>query len=173
MGTSHRVRWVWWLAALITVSLVVVAGCAPQAQPEGEVDIPAAPVTQDTETSDEAAPESAPAGGPVSLKLAVWDETESSANDSIEVWTKGLGSWYPDLQFGGDNTVIGPYQHGDEVEVYVYPDGRDATEVKFTITITDEMISESDRDMVRVDLYDDRIEVLSTGLPDINAAFPR
>ncbi|MBE0418068.1 MAG: hypothetical protein IBX63_09915 [Coriobacteriia bacterium] len=162
----------------LLVALVASAGCASGGE---SLEVADAPAQEQSGTTATSAPGAQDAGeekktsrtDDVSLRVVVFDDTERSSNSNLEVWTKGLGSWYPNMEYGGDNTAIGPYARGSEVRVFVYPDGRDGTEMSFTLTITDEMISESDRDMVTLSLYDDRVEVVSTALPDIEVTHKR
>lgn len=164
------------VGVLLAMSLALLLGCSSDSASRDAT--PAAIEESDAEaatevpTDDSSVDENERADA-VSLKLAVYDDTEDSPGEAMEVWTEGLGSWFPDLEFGGDGTVIGPYSVDDELEVFVYPDGRDATEISFTLKITDQMVSESDRDMVQLSLYDDRLEVLSTGLSNKEATFDR
>ncbi len=193
-GAAWGSRWLLLLGILFALVLFGAVGCGGEAAPTtvATVSVPAtiaattttvAPTTTTTTaapttttvaptTTTTVAPTTTTAGS-VALRLAVYDDTVKSRNDLLEVWTKGLGSWYPDLEFGGDNTTIGPYKRNSAVDVYVYPGGRNSTEIRFTLTITADMISASDRDMVIIEVGDDRVVVTSTGLPDMSATFKR
>jgi hypothetical protein len=109
----------------------------------------------------------------ISLKVKIFDDTEATNLDDFELWTRGKGSWYPDTGFGADLTTIGPYSPGDTVEIYLYPSGRDGKEIIFSISVTEETLTESDRDTIIIEVSDTAVEVTSTGLEGITREFSR
>ena len=113
----------------------------------------------------------------LSLKLVVWDDTTYRPATNLEIWTKGLGSYFPDLTYGGDDTVVGPYPVGGSFDLFIYPDGRPEStggkEIKVTIITNNKMISESDRDAIHVDVSDAKVVVTNTGIEGIEKEFER
>ena len=112
----------------------------------------------------------------VSLKITVWNLTEKNEPD-LEIWIKGTGSWYPDkesIEFGGDFFIPSePFSSGKVNEIYIYPDSRTGTEIMIEIIVTDEMISESDRDTIHIEIYDETVEIYGTSIVGITQEFKR
>jgi hypothetical protein len=112
----------------------------------------------------------------VSLKIAVWNDTEKN-EPNLEIWIKGTGSWYPDkesMEFGGDFFVpVEPFSSGKVNEIYIYPDGRAGSEIMVEITVTDEMTPESDRDTIHIEIYDETVIVIGTSVEGITKEFKR
>lgn len=123
---------------------------------------------EDESTAEDQTEEStaSPAEGEeVELRVAVWDETENNPpGERAEVWIEGTGSWYPDLEFGGETLEdAGPFERYSEGEIYIYPDGRDnGAEILATVGFDEEFISSSPRDAVRIEIYDERVIVVGT-----------
>jgi len=112
----------------------------------------------------------------VSLKIIVWNDTEKN-EPNLEVWIKGTGSWYPDkesMEFGGDYFIpVEPFSNNGINEIYIYPDGRDGNEIMVEVFVTDEMISESDRDTIHIEIYDETVKVWGTSIEGITKEFER
>ncbi len=112
----------------------------------------------------------------VSLKIIIWNETEEN-EPNLEVWIKGTGSWYPDKEsmgFGGDFFIpVEPFSSEKVNEIYIYPDGRTGNEIMVEIIVTDEMISESDRDTIHIEIYDETVKVWGTSIEGITKEFNR
>lgn len=122
------------------------------------------------ETEAEPEPEKEPAEETKLLEVAVMDYTEQNPpGDRLEIWVRGHGSWYPDVEFGGDGPqAMGEFPVADlqTDDFYIYPDGQDGTEILVEFQMTEDMISGSDRDRTHVEIYDGRVEVW--GGPDIS-----
>ncbi|QLG27408.1 hypothetical protein HUG10_07535 [Halorarum halophilum] len=121
---------------------------ATRARADQEADGRALPHTTDTQE--------------VTLRIAAWDETENTPpGEQAEVWIKGTGSWFPDFEFGGDLLEdAGPFVRNSDGELFIYPDGREAgTEIVATVYFDENFISNSPRDMVRIDIHDERVVV--------------
>ena len=108
-------------------------------------------------------PEPAPAQpATVAMRVSVFNQGEST-NARTEVWLRGHGSWYPDLSFGGDVRNFPGQAVGSEVELFFYPLGRadqqtaDMPEIVVNVPVTASLAT--DRNMVRLELWDDRFEV--------------
>jgi hypothetical protein len=133
----------------------------------------AATATATASAETEVTPTPKPVATTLELKLAAMDYTENKPPGDTELWMKGLGSWYPDLTWGGDDTIIGPYGVGTTQELFVYPDGRGGVEIKVILRLTDDMISRSDRDIVWVEIYDGKVLAWGTAIEDIEQEFVR
>lgn len=165
----------WFAALVLPLALLALVVACEEEEEEAATATPSpaatATGTPEPRRSPEATPTPEAAG--LELKLAVYDDTESSPADEVELWTKGLGSWYPDLTFGGDVTTIGPYEVGSSHELFVYPDGRGGVEIKVVLTLTDDMMSRSDRDMVSVAIGDQTVTVTATSIDGLEQQFAR
>jgi hypothetical protein len=112
---------------------------------------------------------------PVSFKIQVWDDTVSNPpGQRAEVWVRGMGSWFPDLEFGADvKSGVGPFPVGSTQEVFVYPDGRDGAEVKVSVVVGSNLISDSDRDAIIVEIGDTEVRVLGAAVQGRSLTMPR
>ena len=95
----------------------------------------------------------------ISFKLMVWDDTEQKNAKDLEIWVKGLGSWYPNLEYGGDSNVIGPFPVEEIQKIFIYPDGRNGKEIMVEFIPKKEMISQSDRDAIIIEISDEKVIV--------------
>lgn len=103
------------------------------------------------------------------LEIAVSDSTDRNLPaDDMEIWVRGFGSWYPDLQFGGDGpqaTAEFPAGELRTSDFYVYPDGREGSEILVEFRMMDDMISGSDQARTWVEIYDTYVEVSGQAIP--------
>jgi len=109
----------------------------------------------------------------ISFKLNVWDETISIPADKIEIWIKGVGSWYPDISQGADQKIIKSFPVNQPESLFIYPDGRGGNEIKVIFIPTSDMISESDRDAIIIQVFDDQIIIISNAIEGREAIFRR
>ena len=112
----------------------------------------------------------------VSLRVVVWNDTEKN-EPNLEIWIKGTGSWYPgkeSMGFGGDFFIpVEPFSTEKVNEIYIYPDGRTGNEIIVEIFVTDEMIPESDKDTIIIEIHDEIIKVWGTSIEGITKEFER
>lgn len=112
----------------------------------------------------------------VSLKIAVWNDTEKNEPD-LEIWIKGTGSWYPDKEsmvYGGDFFIpVEPFSNEGINKIYIYPDGRTGNEIMVEIIVTDEMIPESVKDTINIEIHDEIIKIWGTSIEGITKEFER
>jgi hypothetical protein len=147
--------------ALVVLLTAALAACA---SPAGE---------RPTATRTSAATP-APARQTVVLDIAVFDDSvDRPLADDFEVWVRGSGSWYPDVEFGADSRTFGEYQVGEADEFYIYPDGRDATEVRVEFTMQPDMIAGSDMARTLVEVTDSEVIVIGLAIPDQEQRFSR
>lgn len=108
---------------------------------------------------------------PVSLRMAVRDETSNGVPEDFEVWIRGTGSWF----FAQDTLEedAGPFPVGEPTSFFVYPQGRDSTEIEVNVLVSDEVTSKSVRDMITITVFDDEIEVSGTSIPELEKRFSR
>ena len=109
----------------------------------------------------------------VSLRVAVNDDTEQTQTpERTEVWVRGTGSWFPNLEFGGDVRNYSDLEVGTTATLFFYPLGRDEPEIQVLVPITSELCPQGcARDLVTLDIYDDRFEVWDPG--GTQETFPR
>ncbi len=126
------------------------------------------------ETRPSAAATPPPAATEILLEITVTDDTvRLPPGPDTEIWIRGSGSWFPDLRFGGDLKGFARFPVGEEHAFFIYPDGRDGREIRVPFQMTAGMISGSVRDRTHVEIYDDRVVVLGTAIPDFEQTFPR
>ena len=96
----------------------------------------------------------------VALNVVVWDSTElTTAPLGTEVWIRGHGSWFPDLEQGIDSKTFGPFKVGNTTTIYFYPQGREEPEIKIASPITADFCPQGcPRWSVYLDIQDDRFE---------------
>jgi hypothetical protein len=104
------------------------------------------------------------------LSAINWDETPYP---NFEIWISGRGSWFPDLENGDLLTEIGPFPLGElqEQSLFIYPRGRDGQEFEIPITLSEDHISNSDRDMLQIWVEDGVLRVFGTQIPDYEMMF--
>ncbi len=94
------------------------------------------------------------------LRVGVWDSTEKTATPRPEVWLRGAGSWFPDIEYGSDARNFEGHEVGTTIEIFFYPLGRDEPEIKVEVPITEDLCPQGCvRDMVSLEIYDDRFEI--------------
>jgi outer membrane murein-binding lipoprotein Lpp len=114
-----------------------------------------------------------PADERVVLRVAVQDWTRNNPPaEDAEIWARGHGSWYPDLDGDGGGDVTDMEITGDR-EFVVYPDGRDGPEIGLRLQPPEDLIAGSVRDMVSVEIRDTRVLVSGTSIPDFDRGFYR
>lgn len=163
-----------WLLTVIAIAGLALTVMACEGQEEGAAT--ATPVTTEEPSPQvTSAPEAAPTpeATTLELKLAVHNETQNNPPTEIELWTTGLGWWHPYLGFGGDHTVIAPYELDSSPELFIYPDGRDGLEIKVVLRLSGDMISRSDRDAVHIGIHDNIVKVWGTPIEGLEQEFPR
>ncbi len=111
----------------------------------------------------------------IDLEVALWDDSIERPAENIEVWVRGYGSWYPDLSFGIDVNTLGAFPVGElqEQDFFIYPDGRDGTEIRVEFQMTADMISGSDMSMTTVVVSDTTVTVIGQAIPGITQEFER
>lgn len=132
-------------------------------------DDPVSPTTP----SDTKDPAVAKPGESMTLRILLWNDTESKAPKNLEV-AVGSITWTP-----ADPTV--PNQSGDlagvavgkDLQLEVYPDGRTGKKIVVTIRLTPEMRSGSDADAVHVEVRDDQVRVLGTPVDNFDVTAKR
>lgn len=141
----------------------VLLSCeATEGDGNATTDVPA-----DDSKSESASAQTAPEE--VLLEVMVSDFTEvDPPDDRMEVWVRGHGSWYPDMEYGVTKKGLGYFDVGEphEGDFYFYPDGRDGTEIMIPFEMSDDMISGSTMSQTQITLYDDRIEISGQAIPD-------
>jgi hypothetical protein len=148
---------------LVCAAALAIAGCgknppAPQ---------PAPPPLRQEQPS--AAPE-APRIKQVAVRLGVWDETEKKPADNLEVWMKGMGSWYPG---GAGVKTLPSVPVNEEQALFIYPDGRNGKEIEVKFKANDEMISDSVRDMLNIEITDSKVTVYGAPIEGHEVEFKR
>ena len=101
----------------------------------------------------------------VYLRLTVTDETnERPPADDAEVWVRGVGSWWIDLESGSDVLEeAGPFRYDTtEGDIFAYPDGRDGVEIPVVVYFAEDYKSASVRDMVTIEIHDRAVQISGT-----------
>lgn len=103
------------------------------------------------------------------LEVAVMDWTENNPPaERAEIWVRGHGSWFLDLEFEGDGPkALGEFPVGElrTDDFYVYPDGRNGAEINVGFEMTEDMISGSTQARTFVRIYDDHVQIVGTAIP--------
>ena len=158
-----------WVASVVL--LLTLSGCvevtsepAPQSaqQTKSQAEENETPAATPSEEVDS---EEAVVAKEGTFKMAVFNYDTQSYPD-LEIWVRGTGSWYPNADSGDGRDEFGPFPVGESIEgdFFVYPFGRDGIEVPVTLELSQDHISESDRDMVWVWIEDGVLIVTGTPL---------
>lgn len=108
---------------------------------------------------------------PVSLRMSVRDETSTGVPQDFEVYIRGTGSWYFAQETLQENA--GPFPIGEDTNFYIYPQGRESTEIEVNVLVSEDVVPSSVRDMITITVFDDEIEVSGTSIPDSGNRFSR
>ena len=136
------------------VVLVLLGGCSvPDESPDAE------------SPPDESPDAESPPPQTITLRVSIRDETEQrSPTGQTEVWLRGAGSWFPDMAFGGDVRNYSGLAVGSSQEVVFDPFGQDDPEIFIDVPITAALCPNGcARDMLRLEIWDDRFEVWIPG----------
>lgn len=120
----------------------------------------------DVPQQEEAVRQAAPAApSSVVLRVSVADLTESRPpTGRPEVWLRGAGSWYPNMNFGSDFRDYEARRIGATDTLFVYPQGRDSPEIRVPARISSDLCPQGcPRDMVLVEIHDGYF--LVSGMP--------
>lgn len=102
----------------------------------------------------------------VYLRLSAVDETdEHPPTDDAEVWIRGIGSWWVDMEDGSDVLEeAGPFERYDDTEgdIFVYPDGRDGVEIPVVVYFDEDFQSGSDRDLLSIEIHDREVQIMGS-----------
>jgi len=107
------------------------------------------------------------------FKISVMNYDDSSFPE-FEIWIRGQGSWVPDLTYGGDDlSNVGPFPLGETQEsgLFVYPYGRNGTELSIPFTLPLGYISNSDRGMLLVYVEDGFLYLVGEMIQDTELKF--
>ena len=112
--------------------------------------------------------------GPVELEISFFDWTETNPpSEEAFVVVQGVGSWTPDLEFGGDGHSFGHFVIGAPGTLLIYPDGYDGKELGVTFVMTDEMISGSAQALTHIEVFDSEVLVYGQAIPDFEQILDR
>ena len=105
------------------------------------------------------------------LRMGVTDETTTGIPEDFEVWVRGTGSWF----YAQDSLIeeAGPFAVGQPVSFFIYPQGRESTEIEVSLVLSDDVIAGSVRDLITIAVSDTDVTVSGTSVPDFEATFPR
>lgn len=147
------------VALLATLALVACGGEDDDAEPAQD----AAPAEeqQDAEPTDRT----------LVVRVEVWDDTETNpVPDDMEVWARGHGSFFPDVEFSGD--VVEEMTITDR-QLIVYPEGREVPEHVIELEPPDDFTEASAMHMISIEISDDAVEVSGTSVPGRTERFDR
>ncbi|MDO9108438.1 MAG: hypothetical protein Q7U89_05545 [Coriobacteriia bacterium] len=180
-----------WLPPFPGTSAQASSGSSSAPGPDGTPEMAAAPLTpakssatdpsastgdpadDPAKPSDTNDPAVAKPGATMTLRILLWNDTESKAPKNLEV-AVGAVTWIP-----ANPTV--PSQSGDlaglavgkDLQLELYPDGRTGKKLVVTIRLTPEMRSGSDADAVHVEIRDDSVRVLGTPVENFDVTAKR
>lgn len=112
--------------------------------------------------------------GSVELEISFFDWTETNPpSEEAFVALEGVGSWTPDLEFGGDGHSFGHFVIGVPGTLLIYPDGHDGRELSVRFVMTDEMISSSAQALTHIEIFDSEVLVYGQAIPDFEEILDR
>jgi len=105
------------------------------------------------------------------LRMGIIDETTDGIPERFEVWIRGTGSWF--YAQGFLQEAAGPFPTGKASSFFIYPEGRDTPEIEVELVVPPTVIPGSPRDLVTIEVYDDKILVFGTSVPEFEAIYER
>ena len=160
MGQSDEAKKAWKIVGGILAAFAVLT-----LLPLLDSDYPSSTRTPSPSSPQTSSRLSKPIPKMVSLRIAVFNDTKSTPHRT-EVWVRGSGSWYPNLEFGSDVRVFEGFEVGSSTSgsIVFYPLGRDEPEIPVSIPITSNLCAQGCvRDMVQLAIHDDYFEVIGPG----------
>lgn len=160
------------LAAMLSLAVIgLLLGCSQSVSPipeTSEVDKASADDTAD-QTEPEVSEE--PILDFATLRMAIVDETTDGIPKEFNVWVRGTGDWFYALE-----TLIeqaGPFPVEEPTSFYIYPQGRDSTEIEVDVLVPADVIPDSVKSMIRITVYDEEVKVNGLAIAGLEAKYPR
>lgn len=166
--------WIWIVAVVAGLALlgtIFGGGESGDGASETEASQVQSEDTTGTEEPEESVEPDESAADSVLLRMAVIDETSGGVPDDFEVWIRGTGSWF----FAQDSVTeeAGPFAVAEPASFFIYPQGRDSTEIEVSVEVSEEVIPGSTRDTIFITVFDDELEVSGTSIPGGEVRFSR
>ena len=162
---------------MIALIVLLVSGCA------NSVDLTAvttstiakpAPTTTTALDAEATTRSRSDESGSVELEVSFFDWTETNPpSEEAFVVVEGVGSWTPDLEFGGDGHSFGNFVIGVPGTLLIYPDGHEGKQLSVTFVMTDQMISGSAQALTHIEIFDSEVLVYGEAIPDIEEILDR
>lgn len=112
----------------------------------------------------------APAAQTMDVRIMWWNDTNGKAPNGIEIVIAGKSYKPSGAKAQG---VLGPVEVGKQLDVTVYPDGRNGKKIVVPFMLTSEMQSASERDAIHVSVSDTTVRVLGNPVSNFDQSFPR
>lgn len=110
----------------------------------------------------------------IALRVSAFNMGDGRVSGRTEVWLRGQGSWYPDLQYDGDVTTFEGRTVGTVDSVYFYPHGRGGPVLMAPVHIGAEFCPQGcPRDMLNFEVWDDRYVAWGAGVEGHEIALKR
>lgn len=117
----------------------------------------------------------------MTLKILWWNDTEAKAPTGFKIvvapvdgGTDASVSWAPsDIAAKSATASLEGLPYGKKLTLTVYPDGVDGKRITVPITLTTDMVSNSENDAVHVAVSDTQVRVLGTPVENFDQSFDR
>jgi len=106
------------------------------------------------------------------LRVFIVDDTSSGLHEEFEVWIRGTGSWFYATR-GREIEEAGPFPVAEPTSFFIYPQGRDSTEIEVDVLLRSDVIPGSVQHQILITVTDTDVEVRGTSIPDFEAVYPR
>ena len=154
---------------VVGVAMFALSACAGSVEEEAS---PAAIVEEvEPEPEAEVAPEPEDLDEAI-LRVSIVDDTSSGLHEEFEVWIRGTGSWFYSTR-GSLIEEAGPFPVAEPASFFIYPQGRDSTEIEVDVLLPSDVIPGSPQHMISISVTDTEVEVTGTSIPDFEAVYSR
>lgn len=166
--------WIWIVAVVAGLALlgtIFGGGDSEEEASEAEASQVQPEDTADAAEAEESVEPAEAGADSVLLRMAVIDETSGGVPEDFEVWIRGTGSWF----FSQDSIQedAGPFPVAEPASFFIYPQGRDSTEIEVSVEISEDVIPGSTRDTIFITVFDDEVEISGTSIPGGEVRFSR
>ncbi len=165
--------WVWVVAIVLGFGLILQSCAGGNGSTDSDFESNSAEVAPEPapETEVEVAPEPEDLDEAI-LRVFIVDDTSSGLHEEFEVWIRGTGSWFYSTR-GSLIEEAGPFPVAEPASFFIYPQGRDSTEIEVDVLLPLDVIPGSPQHMISISVTDTEVQVTGTSIPDFEAVYSR
>ena len=108
----------------------------------------------------------------MTVKILFWNDTNSKDLRGTQVRI-GSAVFKPDTSVTQTRGSLGPIEYDKPIELVVYPDGPTGKKILVPVTVTRQMVPNSEQDGIQVAISDGTVRVLGNPVVDVDRSQPR